>query len=89
MESKINLTELTNEALSLEETKRKERFRNYCYLIALMVGVALYSTVKNGFSFFTIFPVFFAPILFSIKASHKVVQDEIESRKTDQTKKQF
>ncbi len=85
MDPKINLAELTDEALVQEETKRKERFRNYCFLIALMVGVALYSTFKNGFSFFTLFPVFFAPILFGIKASHRAVQDEIESRKSNQS----
>ena len=50
-------------------------------IIGIMIGVTIYSTVKNGYSFFTIFPVFFIPIAIISKKAYEEVKKEIESRK--------
>ena len=36
-------------------------------LIGLLVGISIYSTVKNGLGFFTFFPLFFVYLLIRIR----------------------
>lgn len=77
---KIDLTQLTNEELLSEAKKRKSGYNLFKFVIGLMLGSAIFSTVMKGFSFFTLLPVFFIPLAFSTKSSHDETQKEIESR---------
>jgi uncharacterized membrane protein YdbT with pleckstrin-like domain len=81
METPKPLTEFTDEELLQEEKKRMESRKFFPFIIGLSVGIAAYSTFKNGIGFFTIFPLIF--ILPSIAADkkYKAVKAEIEARK--------
>jgi hypothetical protein len=53
-----DLTELTNK--ELEESKKIKRNRiMYALLIGFLIGIVLYSVVKNTWGFFTLIPLYF------------------------------
>ena len=74
-----NLSELNVEELMAEEKKRKNALAFHAFLIALAVGIAVYSTVKHGFGFFAFFPWIF--IISGNRASNKLrsVRAELKS----------
>ncbi len=78
---KIDLKKLTNEELQIELKKRKSSYNLLKFVIGLMIGTAIFTTVKKGFDFFTVFPVFFIPLAITSKSSYDEVKKEIESRK--------
>jgi hypothetical protein len=86
MELKKPLSEFTDEELVQEEKKRKQQSTASNFMIGLVVGVAVYSTVKNGFGFFTFFPLFLIPVFKYKGADYKEVQKEIELRKSNDDK---
>lgn len=53
------LSELTNEELLTEAKKMKSATIIHATLIGFMVGVIIYSIVKNSLGFFTLIPLFF------------------------------
>ena len=55
------LTELTDAELLEEGKKIKSGNIVNAVLFGVMIGVATYSTVKNGFGIFTFFPLLFYP----------------------------
>ena len=75
-----NLSELNVEELMAEGKKRKSALTLHAFIIGLAVGIAVYSTVKNGFGFFAFFPLLF--IISGIRASNKLksVRAELKSR---------
>ena len=75
-----NLSELNVEELMAEEKKRKSALTLHAFIIGLAVGIAVYSTVKNGFGFFAFFPLLF--IISGHRASNKLksVRAELKSR---------
>jgi hypothetical protein len=75
------LTEFTQEQLLQEEKKRKGLFTVYCFMMGIMIGTAIYTTIVKGYGFFTFFPLFFVPIFAFMYANYKAVQKEIKSRK--------
>lgn len=81
MESK-KLTELTEEELMKEEKKRKDAMKGFRFVIGLLIGAALFSTVVKGFSTSTLLPIFFLPIFLSIEKNYKDVQAEIKFRQS-------
>lgn len=78
---KEDLTKLSNETLLEEQKKVKTMHQINAVLIGVTIGVAIYSTVKNGFGFFTFFPLFFAYLLANSRQKQKEVNDEVNNRK--------
>jgi hypothetical protein len=83
MENKKPLSEFTNEELVQAEEKHKKDSLYHALGIGVMVGVALYSVVKNGFSFVTFAIIAFVIFIISKKPNDKTVQEEIELRKSN------
>ncbi len=79
--SKIDLTQFADEELKIEHKKRKQGYDLFKVVIVIMIGSAIFSTYMQGFSFFTMLPVFFLPLAFTTKASYDEAQKEILSRK--------
>ena len=79
---KQNLSELNVEGLMAEEKKRKNALTFHAFLTGLAVGIAVYSTVKHGFGFFSYFPWIF--ITSGNRASNKLksVRAELKLRNT-------
>lgn len=74
------IADLTNEELLQEKKKIKSINIANAFLIGIFIGIAVYSTVKNGFGFFTLFPLFFAYILFKNGKKSQVLGKELKSR---------
>jgi hypothetical protein len=74
------LTDLTNEELLQEEKKQKTALTVFMGILCVLLGVCLYITVKQGFTFFTAMPLFFAPLAASLFALLKAAQKEIAAR---------
>lgn len=79
MEKKVN--ELTDQEL-LEKNKkvRSGKIIN-AVLLGAMIGVAIYSTFKNGIGIFTLLPLVF--VAFAVKAwkkDNRELEEELKSR---------
>ncbi|WP_428659395.1 FUSC family protein [Runella sp.] len=55
-----NLSELTDQELVQEAKKRKSVSIINALLIGFLIGIVLYSVIKNSLGFFTLIPLFFA-----------------------------
>ena len=57
-----------NQLTDAEKLKEQKKIKNNKmvngFLIGMFVGIAVYSAVKNGFGFFTFFPLILAYLLF-------------------------
>lgn len=82
MKQPIDLKDLTDEELMQEEKKRKKNYLMYSVILGLMVGIAIYSTVKKGLGFFTFFPLFFVPSGVVNRTNYNAVKKEITSRES-------
>ena len=80
----IKLTKLNDQELLQEQKKSKKNRIINAILIGILLGVFAYSAVKNGFTFFTFFPLFFVPIIVNSankkKEFEKELKNEINSR---------
>ncbi len=47
-------------------------------IIGFTVGIAIYSAVKNGLDFFTLFPLLLAYIMIKNSSNNKLLEREIE-----------
>lgn len=74
------LTELSDQKLLEKSKKIKSNNIVSAVLVGCMIGIAIYSSVKNGFGFFTIFPLFFLPIFINNNKKNKEVEKEIQRR---------
>lgn len=75
-----DLKALTDEQLLQEHKKLKTKNITTAFLIGAFVGIAVYSGVKNGLGFFTVFPLFFAYLLFTGSKKAKGVKEELKAR---------
>ncbi len=82
MKQPLDLKNLTDEELVQAEKKRKAAYLTYSVILGLMVGVAIYSTVKKGLGFFTYFPLFFVPTGVVNRTNYNAVKKEITSRES-------
>ena len=72
--------ELTNQEL-LENYKKAKTSRIInAVIIGAFIGVAAYSTFKNGLGFFTFFPLFFVYLLLKNNKDFKMLEKELKSR---------
>ncbi|MBF8457979.1 FUSC family protein [Kaistella sp. G5-32] len=74
-------SEMTAEELLIELQKIKSTNVINALLVGVMIGVAIYSTVRNGFGILTAFPLFFIP-MFAKKWSYKKALEK-ESKERD------
>jgi uncharacterized membrane protein len=74
------LSGLTEEQLLQEKKKVKKNNSIHAFLIGAFIGVAIYSAVKNGFGFATLFPLFFVYLLGKNGSKSKAIDKELESR---------
>lgn len=79
--TKLDLTQLTNEELFLELKKRETSYQTGAFLVGIMIGVAVWSTVKNGFGIFLFTPLLFIYWFRNAKPDYDEVKKEIASRK--------
>ena len=78
--TKEELSKLTDDQLLAEAKKMKSAKITTAVLIGFMIGVATYSTVKNGLGFFTFFPLFFVFLLFKDDKKRKVLEEILKER---------
>ena len=74
------LKSLTDEQLLQEKKKLKSGNIFTAFFIGSLIGVAVYSAVKNGIGFFTFFPLFFVYLLFRNGKKAKALKEELKFR---------
>lgn len=74
------LTALSDQELLDKRKKLKNANVTSAVLIGFMIGIAFYSTVRNGFGFFTFFPLFFLPIATANQVNKQALEKEIALR---------
>ena len=74
------MTELTDQELLEKKKKVKSSQMISALLIGALIGIAIYSTVKNGLGFFTFFPIFFVFLLVKNSPDLKTIEKEVKSR---------
>ena len=73
-------TEFSDEELLTERKKLKSSSMINAVLCGVLIGVSIYSTIRNGLGIFTFFPLYFAFIVFNNKSKIKALNDELKSR---------
>ena len=79
MEQK-ELSELTDEQLLDEAKKTKSSSITNALFIGFLIGIVIYSIVKNGFGFFILIPLFFAYQLVKNSKKNKPLERELKAR---------
>ena len=74
------LSELTDEELLEEAKKMKSNAIMNAILIGVVIGIAIYSTAKNGISFFSLFILYFAYRAYSNWKSNKNLANILKER---------
>lgn len=75
-----DLSELTNEELLQEAKKIKSGNILDAAIIGFLIGVAVYSTVKNGFGLLTFLPLIYLPIAAKNKLRNKELERLVKER---------
>lgn len=71
-----NLSELGSPDLEkIEKYKIKQIID--AIIVGFTIGIAIYSAVRNGFDFFTLFPLFLAYIVIKNSKNTKMLENEI------------
>jgi len=73
-----NLTELSDQELLQKTKKTKTNKIIDAAIIGITLGVAIYSAVKNGFEFFTFFPLLLAYMIVRNSTNDKILEKEIQ-----------
>ncbi|MCG2611986.1 hypothetical protein LZZ90_10755 [Flavobacterium sp. SM15] len=71
---------LTDQELLQQQKNAKLSTIINAAIMGLFIGVAIYSTIKKGFGFFTVFPLIFAYLLLQNKKKIKATEEELKSR---------
>lgn len=74
------LSELTNEELLQEAKKIKSTNIYDAVIFGFLIGVAVYSAVKNGFGLLSFLPLIYIPISVKNKAKHKELERLLKER---------
>ena len=78
--SQKELSEMTNEELLLEGKKIKSTNIINAVLFGVMIGIAAYSTIKNGLGILTFFPLLLIQMLLKNNARKKAFETELKER---------
>jgi hypothetical protein len=73
-----NLTELSGEELSQKIKKIKTNKIIDATIIGVTIGISIYGAVKNGFEFFTFFPLILAYVIIRNSTNTKILEEEIQ-----------
>ncbi len=74
------LSELTDQELLDEAKKMKSTSITNALFIGFMIGIVIYSIVKNSLGFFTLIPLFFAYKLVKNSKNNKPLEKELKAR---------
>ena len=74
------LSEFTDAELLLESRRMKSTQFINAVLFGVMIGVATYSTMKNGFGILTFFPLLFIQMLLKNRSRKKAVDALVKER---------
>lgn len=74
------ISDLSNEELLSAQKKAKNGTVFSGFGIGFLIGVAIYSTVINGLSFWTFFPLFFVLIFVNNVQKSKDIKQEVANR---------
>ncbi|MDF0706454.1 MAG: FUSC family protein [Bacteroidota bacterium] len=74
------LTELTDQELLLKANKHKSYKTYDALVVGLLIGIAIYSTVKNGFDLLTFLPLIYIPIAGKNKKTREKLDQLIKER---------
>lgn len=75
---KENLTELSNQELIQKIKNIKNNKIIDAAIIGFTIGIVIYSAVKNGFGFFTFFPLLLTYIIARNSNNNKILEKEIQ-----------
>lgn len=73
-----DLSELSDTALAEKIKKIKANKIINDTLIGFTIGIVVYSAVKNGFTFFTFFPLLLTVAIFRNSKNNKILEREME-----------
>lgn len=76
METK-NLSELSDQELLQKNKKIKKSKIIDATIIGMTIGIFIYSVVKNGFGFFTFFPLIIGYLIIKNSKNNKILEKEI------------
>lgn len=72
--------ELTDEEL-LEEAKKNKSTKRYdAVIFGVLIGIAAYSSIKNGFGFLTFLPLVYVPIAAKNRTKNKELEKLLKER---------
>ena len=80
------LSELTDQELLEEAKKVKSTSIINAVLIGIVIGIVIYSVVKNSFGFLALIPLYFAFKAFNNSKNEKALEIELEARKLKWTR---
>lgn len=73
-----NLTELNDQELLKQIKKIKNNKLIDSSIVGFTIGIAIYGAVKDGFEFFTFFPLILAYIVIRNSENNKLLEKEIQ-----------
>ena len=71
------MTELSDQELLKKTKKLKTNKIIDATIIGITIGIVIYSAVKNGFDFFTFFPLIVAFIIVRNSTNNKILEKEL------------
>ena len=74
------LAKLSDEGLLVEAKKIRSTSITYALLIGFLIGIIIYSVVKNSLGFFTLIPLYFIYKIFSGSRNHDDLKKELKER---------
>lgn len=75
-----NILELTDEELLQQAKKIKSTNMFDAAAIGILMGIAIYSSVKNGFGLLTLLPLIYVPIAAKNKKKNKALEELLAER---------
>lgn len=80
MKDSESLAHLSNEELIKSFRTAKGIFIGFVVVFILLIGAAIFITLKKGFGVFTILPIVFISILIANKTNYNKLKEEMRSR---------
>ncbi|MDE5416991.1 hypothetical protein L3049_03145 [Labilibaculum sp. DW002] len=74
-----NLAELTDKEILQKIKKIKTNKIIDATIVGVTIGIAIYGAVKNGFEFFTFFPLLLAYVIVRNSTNNKILENELQT----------